>query len=301
MPDPRLTTLPAPARARLLARFGPAVDAWCEALPERVAELAERWGVEPLAAGGGGTSRVFRCRRRADERAVWLKVTPDPQVAAEEAEALAGWERTASVAGLLAADPGAGALLLDGVEPGTPVRGQEWEPAQVAALLRELRESGPDQAPGEGSALRPLAHRVGLLFGLALRRAGPDGPDAEIRLRRARAQALELAASAPGAGLVHGDLHAANVLRGPGGRLVAIDPRPAWGDPDFDAVDWALEGVSTPEALRERTALLAGLVPGLDADRVHAWAHALGALLAAPAARAGHDDARTRFLLGLGG
>lgn len=178
---------------------------------------------------------------------MWLKVTPDPQVAAEEAEALAGWERTASVAGLLAADTGAGALLLDGVEPGTPVRGQEWEPAQVAALLRELRESGPDQAPGEGSALRPLAHRVGLLFGLALRRAGPDGPDAEIRLRRARAQALELAASAPGAGLVHGDLHAANVLRGPGGRLVAIDPRPAWGDPDFDAVDWALEGSIRPK------------------------------------------------------
>lgn len=87
----------------------------------------------------------------------------------------------------------------------------------------------------------------------------------------------------------------------PRGRLVAIDPRPAWGDPDFDAVDWVLEGVSTHEALRERTALLADLVPGLDADRVHAWAHALGALLAAPAARAGHDDARTRFLLGLGG
>ncbi|MGG7613698.1 aminoglycoside phosphotransferase family protein, partial [Streptomyces sp. ZG43] len=105
----------------------------------------------------------------------------------------------------------------------------------------------------------------------------------------------------PAAGLVHGDLHAANVLRGPRGRLVAIDPRPAWGDPDFDAVDWVLEGVSTHEALRERTALLADLVPGLAADRVHAWAHALGALLAAPAARAGHDDARTRFLLGLGG
>ncbi|MGW4458896.1 aminoglycoside phosphotransferase family protein [Streptomyces albidoflavus] len=301
MSAPRLTTLPPSARARLLDRFGPAVDAWCETLPDQVAALAERWGLEPLAAGGGGSSRVFRCRRRADDRAVWLKLTPDPQVAAEEAEALAGWERTPSVAGLLAADPGAGALLLDGVEPGTPVRGQEGEPVQVAALLRELRESGPDQAPGEGSALRPLAHRVGFLFDLALRRAaGPDGPDAEIRLRRARAQALELAASAPRAGLVHGDLHAANVLRGPGGRLVAIDPRPAWGDPDFDAVDWVLDGVSSPEALRERTALLAGLVPGLDAGRVHAWAHALGALLAAPAARAGHDDARTRFLLGLG-
>ncbi|WP_436737007.1 aminoglycoside phosphotransferase family protein [Streptomyces sp. BBFR102] len=301
MPDLRLMALPPPARARLLARFGPAADAWCEALPGQVAALAERWGLEPLAAGGGGTSRVFRCRRYADGRAVWLKVTPDPRIAAEEAEALAGWERTPSVVALLAADPGAGALLLDEVEPGTPVRGQEWEPVQVAALLRELRESGPAEGPGEGSALRPLAHRVCFLFDLALRRAGPDGPAAEIRLRRARVQALELAASASEPRLVHGDLHAANALDGPGGRLVAIDPRPAWGDPDFDAVDWVLDGVSRAEVLEERAAALADLVPGLSADRVRAWAHALGALLAASAARAGRDDARTRFLLGLGG
>ncbi|NEC16420.1 phosphotransferase [Streptomyces sp. SID8014] len=301
MPDAPITALPPPARARLLARFGPAAGAWCDALPGQVAALAERWGVEPLAAGGGGTSRVFRCRRHADDRAVWLKVTPDPQVAAEEAEALAGWERTPSVAALLAADPGAGALLLDGVEPGTPVRGREWELGQVAALLRELRESGPAEGPGGRSALRPLAHRVGFLFDLALRRAGPDGPDAEIRLRRARAQALELAASTPEARLVHGDLHAANVLHGPGGRLVAIDPRPAWGDPDFDAVDWVLDGVSGAEVLRERAVALADLVPGLSTDRVRAWAHALGALPAASAARAGRDDARTRFLLELGG
>ncbi|WDV32955.1 hypothetical protein OIM90_21435 [Streptomyces sp. AD16] len=59
MPDPRLTTLPPPARARLLARFGPAVDAWCEALPDQVAELAERWGWSrwrPGAVGPRGCS-----------------------------------------------------------------------------------------------------------------------------------------------------------------------------------------------------------------------------------------------------
>jgi streptomycin 6-kinase len=34
--------------------------------------------------------------------------------------------------------------------------------------------------------------------------------------------------------LVHGDLHFANILVAEG-RLVAIDPRPCWGDPAFDA------------------------------------------------------------------
>ncbi|MFJ3339834.1 aminoglycoside phosphotransferase family protein [Streptomyces diastaticus] len=298
MPRARLDVLPPSARARLLARFGPAADAWCDALPDRLAALADRWELEPLAAGGGSTSRVLRCRRREDGGAVWLKLTPDPMIAAEEAEALAAWGRTPSVVRLLAADPGAGALLLDGVAPGVPVHGQDWEPEHLATLLRRLRECGPAERPYEGSAVRPLAHRVGFLYDLALRRAGPDRPEAEIRLRRARARALELAASAPVTRLVHGDLHPANVLHGPGGRLVAIDPRPAWGDPDFDAVDWALDGVSCAAELAERAGRLAELVPGLRADRLRDWAGALGALTGEARLRAGHEDARTRFLLG---
>ncbi|MGJ3560381.1 hypothetical protein ACR6C2_25120 [Streptomyces sp. INA 01156] len=54
-----------------------------------------------------------------------------------------------------------------------------------------------------------------------------NGLDAPAVLGRARARALELAESGPVA-LVHGDLHSANVLSGPGARMVAIDPRPAW-------------------------------------------------------------------------
>lgn len=277
--------VPPEVRERLLLRFGPAAGAWCDGLPELVAALAGRWGLTVLSTGGGGTARVFRCER--DGATVWLKVTPDPEVAAQEATALRAWAALPSVVGLLAADPPAGALLLADVHPGTPLRSHGWRPADVAPLLAELRTVPADRAP----ELPRLAERIGFLFDLTERRAPGLTPAG------ARGLALELAGSGP-SGLVHGDLHPANVLAGPDGP-VAIDPRPCLGDPHFDLVDWAVDGVTDHAALHRRIAELAPLVPGTDPDRVLAWCRAAAPLIAAPRTAAGRRDPQTAFLTAL--
>ncbi|MBB4903577.1 aminoglycoside phosphotransferase family protein [Streptomyces griseomycini] len=262
-------------------------------------ELAARWDLELVAAGGGGTSRVFRCFRRDTGTSAWLKLTPEPGIAREEAEALRAWAKTPSVVTLLAQDLTAGALLLDDVEPGVQVSQRAWNLAEVAALLRDLRDPAP--APGEHSVLRRLSHRVDFMFDLTVRRlAACDVNDPAVSkvLRQARAAALELAGNGP-VGLVHGDLHPANVLSGPGARMVAIDPRPTWGDPDFDAVDWVLEGVADPAVLEQRIEELAALVPGMSPRRVMGWCRALAALNAVPRMCAGRDDTETQFLMAL--
>ncbi|MFE3776262.1 aminoglycoside phosphotransferase family protein [Streptomyces sp. NPDC059122] len=286
-------------RDRLVVRFGADVLGWCDELPALVGELADRWNLDLVATGGGGTSRVFRCLQRDSGASVWLKLTPEPLIAREEAEALRAWADMPSVVTLLAADPAAGALLLENVEPGVPMRQLAWNLPEVAALLRDLRVSPP--VPGEHSVLGPLSHRIDFLFDLTDRRlaaARANGVVAPTVLGQARAAALELAASGP-VGLVHGDLHPANVLSGPGARMVAIDPRPTWGDPDFDAVDWVLEGVADPAMLEQRIEELAALVPGLSPRRVVGWCRALAALIAVPRMCAGRDDAETRFLMAL--
>ncbi|MEU6405821.1 aminoglycoside phosphotransferase family protein [Streptomyces sp. NPDC046985] len=206
-----------------------------------------------------------------------------------------------SVVTLLAADLTVGALLLEHVEPGVPVRQLAWNVPEVAALLRDLRVSL--SVPGKHSVLRPLSHRIDFLFDLTERRlaaARANGAVALPVLGQARAAALELAASGP-VGLVHGDLHPANVLSGPGARMVAIDPRPTWGDPDFDAVDWVLGGVADPAVLEQRVEELTALVPGMSPCRVLDWCRALAALIAVPRMCAGRDDAETRFLIALVG
>ncbi|MFJ7497366.1 aminoglycoside phosphotransferase family protein [Streptomyces sp. NPDC097727] len=288
-------------RDRLVVRFGADVLGWCDELPTLVHELVARWNLDLVASGGGGTSRVFRCLQRDAGSLVWLKLTPEPLIAREEAEALRAWADMPSVVTLLAADLGAGALLLENVEPGVPVRQLAWNVPEVAALLRDLRVSPP--VPGKHSVLRPLSHRIDFLFDLTERRlaaAGANGVVAPTVLGQARAAALELAASGP-VGLVHGDLHPANVLSGPGARMVAIDPRPTWGDPDFDAVDWVLEGAADPAVLEQRVEELAALVPGMSPCRVLGWCRALAALIAVPRMCAGREDAETRFLMALAG
>ncbi|WP_405358790.1 aminoglycoside phosphotransferase family protein [Kitasatospora sp. NBC_00085] len=287
-----LAAVPAEVRARLAVRFGPAAQEWCAGLPSLVTELAGRWGLTVLSAGGGGTSRVFRCSRAGGDGAgggtVWLKLTPDPEVARQEAVALRAWGGLASVVGLLDYEPAAHALLLADVRPGGPLRQEGWRPAEVAPLLGALRS-----APVDGLALGPLADRVEFLFGLTERRAPGAVPPA------ARAFARELAAGGPVA-LVHGDLHPGNVLAGPAGP-VAIDPRPSLGDPDFDLVDWAVDGVTDLPALRRRISGLAALVPGSDPERVLAWCRATAVIVAAPRVAAGRRDAETAFLAELAG
>jgi streptomycin 6-kinase len=93
--------------------------------------------------------------------------------------------------------------------------------------------------------------------------------------------------------------HPANVLSGPGAGLVAIDPRPAWGDPDFDAVDWVLEGVVERGELERRVEELSALVPRLSPDRLLGWCRALAALIAIPRTCNRSNDVETEFLVSL--
>ncbi|MFJ2579579.1 phosphotransferase [Kitasatospora aureofaciens] len=279
--------MPEDVRAQLAVRFGPSASAWCDALPSVVDGLAERWGLTVAAAGGGGTARVFRCTDGAGAT-VWLKLTPDQQVAAEEEAALWAWSGLPSVVPLLAHDPATGALLLAGVAPGTTLRERSWRLEEVAGLLTALRS-----VPVAGVALPSLAERVDFLFDLTERRAPGVVPPS------ARAAALSLAAGGPVA-LVHGDLHPGNVLDGPGGP-VAIDPRARLGDPDFDLVDWVLDGVTEQASLEARITELSALVPGSDPARTLAWCRATAPVIVAPRLAAGRDDAGTAFLARLAG
>ncbi|GGK74772.1 aminoglycoside O-phosphotransferase [Planomonospora parontospora subsp. parontospora] len=291
------------AEARLVTRFGPGVRGWLAALPPLVERLAVRWDLEVTGVvPHGNTSRAFRVRR-ADGSAGFLKLTPEPAICAAEALALRAWAGSPHVVRLIDADEGAGALLLEAVEPGTPVSGLAVPPSpdQVSALLRSLRVK---EVP---AGLPPLRERVEFLFDLTRRRlrSGPtagDGGAAEAAglLRTAehlldRSLSAALALSGDGStGLVHGDLHPGNVLDGGARGLVVIDPRPSVGDPAFDAVDWVLGGGAAHA--EETVARL-----GQDTGRVMAWCRALAVAVAVPRLARGRHDAETALLLELAG
>ncbi len=268
------------ARQRLSARFGSEVEAWFDELPGRLTALAERWQFElgsPIPRGS--VSAVFRCRMADGRRAV-LKASPDRVRLAFEAAALDAWH-TVHTPAVIALDEQLGALLIEAIEPGTPLVVSSIYPAaeSVAELLSSLHGNGvPDPS------YPTVKQRVAYLFDSSaklyerhpeLTALIPPG-----RYERGRRLATGLAQDDSPIVLLHGDLTPSNILDGGAERgLVAIDPAPCLGDAAFDAVDLILWQADDLETIEARTKRLAAATD-VDAQRLFGWCVAFAAMSA---------------------
>ena len=219
------------AEARLIRRFGDDVTGWIAALPGLIDTLATRWNLTVVTLMPGGTGATFLCTDAV------LKVTPDHDIAAAEARALAAWADTPAVVDVLDTDLARGALLLERIEPGTPA-------TDPTLVVPHLHTANPDGFP-------PLAARVDFLFETLLTRR--TGTYYATEHQRARKLASDNVTQV----LLHGDMHPGNVLQGPDGPK-AIDPRPCVGDPAVDWLDFVHGGYDLHGA-------------EVDLDRVHEW------------------------------
>lgn len=278
------------ARQRLTARFGTDVETWFDELPGVLTVLAKRWQFElgpPIPRGS--VSAVFRCRMADGRRAV-LKASPDRARLAFEAAALGAWP-TAHTPAVMGLDEQLGALLIEAIEPGTPLDVSSIYPAtdSVAELLNSLHGSGvPDPSyPTAGQ-------RVAYLFGSSakLYRRHPElmalvPPELYERGHRL---ATRLAQHDSPVALLHGDLTPSNVLDGGAERgLVAIDPAPCLGDAAFDAVDLILWQADDLQTISMRTRRLAAAA-NLDAERLFGWCAAFAAMCALELASQGNGS-----------
>jgi streptomycin 6-kinase len=280
------------ARQRLTARFGSDVQPWLDRLPAMLSDLAEKWQLQLGAQiPRGSMSVVFHCQT-ADGRGAVLKASPDRVRLALEAEALSGWH-TQHTPAVLALDEHLGALLLDAVEPGTPLAVSPALPApeHVAELLDALHEP-----VGRDLAYPTVGERTEYLFDASLKlyQRHPELSAVISRslYERGRRLAGRLAANPVPAVLLHGDLTPSNVLDGGARRgLVAIDPAPCVGDPAFDAVDlllWRADDFGTIRARVERLSARSGI----DSDRLLGWCIAFAGMSALELASLGDGHGR---------
>ena len=277
-------------RRRLGRRFGTAIDAWFDDLPLVLSDLAGRWDIEwDTLIQRGSMSVVIRCRT-ADGRPAVLKASPDRDRVAHEAAALASW-KTSHVPAVLAIDERVGVLLIEAVEPGTPLVESAAYPRleSLVALLTSLHEAGvPDPL------YRPVAEHIAYLFDSGMKNYERKPDLAELippeLYARGRDLAMRLATDAAPTVLLHGDLTPVNVLDGGEERgLVAIDPAPCLGDPAFDAIDllfWRADDVETIAARAEQ------LAPAIGADvgRLLDWCAAFAGMVALEMAEAAESS-----------
>ncbi|WP_290051082.1 aminoglycoside phosphotransferase family protein [Amycolatopsis solani] len=286
----------AEARARLVRRFGAELAGpWCDALPGLVGRLSANWGLTVREVRPGNSGRTLLCTGPDGDPRV-LKLTPDHEVARLEFAGLRAWAGCSRAVEVLDTDLGAGAILLEGLVPGTELRGREVPWPEIGALLAELHgvEPPPD--------LPPLTDRVTFMYDITERTVPGSAAETDLTpevLARARARAMALAGDGPVA-VVHGDLHPGNVLdAGPRRGPVAIDPRPSVGDPAFDLADWLYLPLAAGGTLDDGVEALRPHLPGLDAGRALAWCAALAPLAAHAPLRRGERTPFTDALLEL--
>jgi streptomycin 6-kinase len=190
---------------------------------------------------------------RGDEACV-LKVSQLTEAVAAEALALSAWDGNGAVR-LLDADPGAGVLLLERLDPRRSLFDLPWtDAAEVAAAL--LRRLASVAAPPGVPSLRQIAETIA--DSLPERNASAGAPVPEPYLDAAVGLALEIGADA-GDRLVHADLHYGNVLAGEREPWLAIDPRAVSGDPEHAVPEllWTrLDEVGSAAGLRRLMAIL---------------------------------------------
>lgn len=207
---------------------------WLEGLPALVEHCEERWGLKvgppfgPLsynyaapAAGRGG------------ERFV-LKLGVPTRGLLYEIDALLGFDGCGA-ARLLDSDAARGALLLERLEPGTPLAALCEEDdgaatAAAAAVMRQLNRAGRLQTQS-----RPTAAEWGLGFEKCRAHfGGGPGPFPKKLFEEGESLYAELLDTSAPPVLLHGDLHHGNILAAARAPWLAIDPQGVVAEPAYE-------------------------------------------------------------------
>jgi streptomycin 6-kinase len=255
-----------------VAREGEAGAAWLAELPAIVDELLERWGCVPDGAVmHGGVGVVVPVRRRAEGPAV-LKVSFPHPGNVHEPDGFAAWGGRGAVL-LYERDDARFAMLLERVRTTTLAELEDGDVvARVAGRIsRRLAIPAPpglprlqDQADAWEEQLRKDAAEVAHTMPQRL-------VDAAVATLR------ELGRVQPD-NLIHGDLHARNILRADREPWLAVDPKGYVGDPGYDGGTMlktralALLAADDVRKALYRTVDVFAEAAELDRERVRRWA-----------------------------
>lgn len=296
MPD-----IPDEFAATILRLRGPDTRYWLDRLPATLADYAQRWS---LTLGEPYVALTFNYVTRAtsaDGTPVVLKIGfSDDKEFSTEADALAAYGGQGMVA-LLDADLADAVLLLERIEPGTPltaIEDDERATSIAAQVMRRLWRPAP-----EGHDFPTVAH-WGLGFERHRQHFGGSGPIPSALFEQAASLYHELEASMAAPVLLHGDLHHGNILAATREPWLAIDPKGLVGEPAYETGallrnprDRLRSLPNAKPLLARRIALLADALD-LDRVRIRDWGIAQAVLSAIWSLEDSDDMNAATFVIG---
>lgn len=262
---------------------GAAGRAWLDRLPAILDACARRWGLTLGPPFPNLSYHYAAPAVRADGAPVVVKACSPTGEFPSESAALEVYDGRGA-ARLLAVDRQREVLLLERLQPGTPLRAVEDDEeatAIAAGVMRALWRPVPQAEPfpsvadwGEG--FTRLRRRYG----------GGTGPFPPALVAEAERLFVALNGSAAAPVVLHGDLHHDNILAAGARGWLAIDPKGLIGEPAYEPGAFLRNCLPTPLTNRGGGRLLARRVDrfatelGLDRARVRGWGLAQAVLSA---------------------
>lgn len=238
---------------------------WLAALPALRAECERAWGVSSVGEPFAYAFASLAYPVTVDGAPAVIKLQFPDRESEHEADALEAWNGNGSVR-LLARDDERRALLLERLEPGTPLSGHDVALEVILGLLPRLCVPAPEP-------VHALADEAAWWAKTLERDWQAAGQPWERRLLEAALDYLaELPSTQGEQVLLHQDLHPENVLAAGREPWLVIDPKPLRGEREFAAAPI----VRAPELGHDRRAVLGRFDRvcgelGLDRERARGW------------------------------
>jgi streptomycin 6-kinase len=215
----------------MIAQHGAKGERWIQRLPAILATCEARWNISIDQPFSTLSYNYVTAATRADGTPVVVKASAPTGEFPQESEALrlfAGRGMTA----LLECDDDNQVMLLEALQPGTPLSSIEDDSATTSIAAAVMRQFWRP-APAEHHF--PTVADWGRGFSrLRKRYEGGNGPFPPRLLEEAEALFVELGASMAAPMLLHGDLHHDNILATRRAPWLAIDPKGLVGEPAYE-------------------------------------------------------------------
>lgn len=264
---------------------------WLRGLPELLDKCASRFSVHLRGPFPNLSWNLILKAEQQDGTPVVLKIAVLQTELSREIDALRAYAGYGGIH-VIDADENLGALLLEHVEPGTPLSAIEDDNlateifCDVFQHLNHPTASVPYVAIKDHfSAIERYCHRG-------------EGSDASNSLpsywvERAKCSLTHLISSTNDDVLLHGDLHHGNILNHKAKSWVVIDPKGIVGDRHFDVIQYLLNyedrGGDPFSVLHRRIGIISDRL-GLDPIRIAMWGIARGVLEACWSIEDGRTD-----------
>ncbi|MEU0070667.1 aminoglycoside phosphotransferase family protein [Streptomyces sp. NPDC006332] len=276
---------------------------WIAHLPDTVDELLDRWDCVPDGAvSHGGVGLIVPVLRRVAGATAVLKVSFPHPGNVHEPDAFAAWGGRGAVQ-LYERDDDRFAMLLERAGTRTLAEVEAGDEDVIVTVAGRLSRRLAVPAPVGQPWLPRLRERTEAWAEELHRDAGDLRHELPQRvLDAALATVRELGPAQPDL-LVHGDLHARNILRADREPWLAVDPKGCVGDPAYDGGTLLksralalLEADDLGRAVRRAVDVFAEAAE-LDRERVRRWAQLHAVQAAFHARRHGFRVARGGTLL----